>query len=183
MYMRQIGEFVNKKPAKNDDKPNPLKAGTESQGSSTAGQNVGLDLPKLLVTLRGRVLQEFEVKESKVLIGRARLNDLVVKNQCVSKYHGVLIFNNNTLFLVDLKSANGIYVNSHRVRSTILRHHDVIEIGKHRIKVFHQSSHARIAYVEPDPADTSILKTVAHMRRVIADKILRIAPASRRKSN
>ena len=129
------------------------------------------------------MLQEFEVKASKVLIGRAPLNDLVMENPYVSKYHAMLIFDNNTMYLVDLKSANGVYVNSHRVRTTVLRHLDVIEIGNRRIKLLHRSSHGALPDVEPDPADTSIMKTVADMRRTIADKFLRITAVKRHKSN
>lgn len=150
--------------------------------SSVADQNPGRDIPKLLVSANGKLLQVFEVTQSKVTIGRALQNDLTVINQYVSKYHALLIFKNNTMILVDLKSANGIYINSQRVRSAVLRHDDVIQIGNHRIKVRHAASRTRLTYSESDDADTSIMKTVADMRRAVARKILPIAPIKRRKS-
>ena len=135
-----------------------------------------------MVSANGKLLQEFEVTQSKVTIGRALQNDLTVINQYVSKYHALLIFKNNTMILVDLKSANGIYINTQRVRSAVLRHDDVIQIGNHRIKVLHAASRTRLTHSEPDDADTSIMKTVADMRRAVARKILPIAPIKRRKS-
>jgi hypothetical protein len=139
--------------------------------------DVDPETPRLLVTFQGELLQEFEVKQPKVLIGRACLNDIVLSNEYVSKYHASLIFNNNTMYLVDLKSANGIYVNSHRVRSTVLRHDDVIGIGTLRIKVSHPSSRVRAENPDFDATETSIMKTVTDMRRAVADKFLRVVPA------
>jgi pSer/pThr/pTyr-binding forkhead associated (FHA) protein/type II secretory pathway predicted ATPase ExeA len=150
--------------------------------SSTADRNFDRDVPKLLVTMNGKLLQEFGVTQPKVSIGRARQNDLVMTNQYVSKYHALLIFKNSTMILVDLKSANGIYVNSRRVRSAVLRHDDVIQIGNHRIKIFHPSSRVGVANSEPDHADTSILKTVADMRRAVTRKILPFASTKRHRS-
>ena len=150
--------------------------------ASTTEQNIISDLPVILVSKNGQLLQEYEVKQPKIVIGRARLNDIVINNQYVSKYHAMLIFHNNTLFLVDLKSSNGIHVNSRRVRSTVLRHDDVIDFGNHRIKIYHPKGRVGATVEELDPADTSIMKTVADMRRAVAKKILRITPANRQKS-
>ena len=150
--------------------------------SSTPDRSFGRGVPKLLVTMNGKLLQEFEVTQPKMSIGRAHQNDLVMMNQYISKYHALLIFKNDTMIIVDLKSANGIYINSRRVRSAVLRHDDLIQIGNHRIKIFHPSSRAAVANSEPDAADTSIMKTVADMRRAVARKILPNAPTRRRKS-
>jgi len=150
---------------------------------STAKSIDGPDVPKLLVTSNGKLLQKFEVRQTNVLIGRACLNDVVMKNEYVSKYHALLIFNDNMMYLLDLKSANGIYVNSHRVRSTVLRHDDVLEIGNHRIKIDHPASRGRAANPDSDPADTSIMKTLADMRRVVAKKIRSVSSKKRKRTN
>lgn len=150
---------------------------------STVDQNIDLAMPKLLVTAYGSSTRKFAVKESIVLIGRARLNDLVVTDRCVSKFHALLIFSNNEIFMLDLKSANGIYINSHRVHSSILRHDDVIEIGNCRIKILHPLSDVDVANAETDPAVAPIIKTDADLRRAVAKKILRIAHSGRQKLN
>jgi len=147
--------------------------------AASVEQNDDPDLPVLLISRNGELLQEYEVKQPKTAIGRARLNDIVMNGQQVSKYHALLIFHNHTLFLADLKSSNGIYVNSRRVRSTVLRHDDIVDIGNQRIKIYHPSSRGGVVATEPDHADTSIMKTVADMRRAVARKILRIAPTKR----
>jgi len=150
--------------------------------ASTADPDVDPNTPKLMVSATGKLLREIEVKQPKVTIGRARLNDVVINSEYVSKFHALMIFHKNTLFLVDLKSSNGMYVNSRRVRSVVLQHEDVIEIGNHRIKVYHPFGRAGATEAELDPADTSIMKTVGDMRRAVAKKILRIAPGQRQKS-
>jgi len=156
----------------------PLADQSQSIGNAPSS-TADTDLPKLLVTVNGKLVQKFEVNQAKTLIGRARINDLVMDNQYVSKHHALLVSKNNTMFLVDLKSSNGLYVNSHRIRRTVLRHDDIIEIGNHRIKVDHPSGRVGVADVEPDIADTSIMKTVADMRRAVARKFLRLSPAKR----
>ncbi len=150
---------------------------------STVDQNIDLVIPELLVTAYGNSPRKIEVKESIVLIGRAGLNDLVMTDRCVSNFHALLIFSNNGMFLVDLKSTNGIYVNSHRVHSSILRHDDVIEIGNCRIKILHPSSDVDVANAETDPTVAPIIKTDADMRRAIAKKILHISHTGRQKLN
>jgi len=141
--------------------------------SSIIGSDDNADQPRLLLTQNGILLQEIKVQQSKILFGRARLNDVVLDNQYVSKYHALLIPNNDSIYIVDLKSSNGIYVNSRRVLTTVLRHDDVIDIGNYRIKVYSPLSRSRPQYAQPDLADTSLMKTVADMRKAVTRKIIR----------
>ena len=149
----------------------------------TKAQEVDPNMPKLLISVGGNLVQEYDLIDSKTVIGRARLNDIVMNNEFVSKYHALVFFKNDTLFLVDLGSSNGMYVNSRRVRSAVLRHDDIIEIGNHRIKLFHPASRSGDKSSGQGLADTSIMKTVADMRRIVAKKLLRIAPEKQKKSS
>ena len=69
-------------------------------------------------------------------IGRAPDNQLVIPDDGVSRYHARLLFNNGTLWLQDLGSRNGVFVNDTRVTGhRALRVDDEASMGGHRFKV------------------------------------------------
>jgi hypothetical protein len=125
-------------------------------------------IQKLFVTLNGKTLQEFELKEAKTLIGRAKFCDLCINNRYISKFHAILIRGDDVLYLVDLKSQNGTFVNSHRVQIATLRHDDIISLGNHGIKLVSPTSRTRTKTPESDLVDTATLKTLADIRRLKA---------------
>lgn len=141
------------------------------------------DTPKLLISVAGNLVQEFNLTQSTTVFGRARLNDVVMNNEFVSKYHAIIFYRNDTFFLVDLNSSNGMFVNSRRMRSAVLRNDDIIEIGNHRMKLHHPATRTGAKGLMRDLADTSVMKTVADMRRMVAKKLLREVPEENRKSS
>lgn len=91
--------------------------------------------PRLILTSHGETLQDIEIKEKKIVVGRSSLADIVIHNEYASKMHALFMLYSDALVLFDLNSANGTFVNSVQVNSTILRHDDIISIASHRIKV------------------------------------------------
>ncbi len=63
-------------------------------------------------------------------IGRGVDNHLVLEDSAVSRKHCTLTKKENTCLLKDLNSSNGTFVNAISVKEAILRHGDVIQIGK-----------------------------------------------------
>ena len=120
--------------------------------------------PKLIVSLEGDVLEEYEFEDKKVTIGRSSLADVVIHNEYASKFHVLMLSYADALILVDLNSANGTFVNSVRVNSTILRSDDIISLANHRIKVLDapEADDERIS--EATSTDTSTMKTLSDMR-------------------
>ena len=120
--------------------------------------------PKLIVSLEGDVLEEYEFEDKKVTIGRSSLADVVIHNEYASKFHVLMLSYADALILVDLNSANGTFVNSVRVNSTILRSDDIISLANHRIKVLDapEADDERIS--EATSTDTSTIKTLSDMR-------------------
>lgn len=49
--------------------------------------------------------------QTHVLIGRSRSNDIVLSDDRVSKHHAQLFLRDGKLYLQDLNSANGVYIN------------------------------------------------------------------------
>ena len=69
-------------------------------------------------------------------IGRDRTLQLVLKDPEVSRRHARLDTQNGTVFLRDLESSNGTYLNGRRLEQTIeVRVGDEIDVGNTRIVV------------------------------------------------
>lgn len=120
--------------------------------------------PKLIVSLHGEVLEEHEFNDKKVTIGRSNLADIVIHNEYASKFHLLMLSYADALILVDLNSANGTFVNSVRVNSTILRSDDIISLANHRIKVVDAPATDEERISDVTAADTSTMKTLDGMR-------------------
>ena len=89
---------------------------------------------KLVVSLDGVVIKEVQVTKDRTSLGRRPYNDIVIDNLAVSGEHAVLQMVGNDLFIEDLNSTNGTYINGKAVKKQLLQHNDTIEIGKYKVK-------------------------------------------------
>jgi len=89
---------------------------------------------KLVVSLDGVVIKEVQITKDKTTLGRRPYNDIVIDNLAVSGEHAVLTAAQNDVFIEDLNSTNGTYINGKAVKKQLLQTNDVVEIGKYRIK-------------------------------------------------
>ena len=89
---------------------------------------------KLVVSLDGVVIKEVQVTKDKTTLGRRPYNDIVIDNLAVSGEHAVLQMTGNDVFIEDLNSTNGTYINGKAVKKQLLAHNDTVEIGKYKIK-------------------------------------------------
>ena len=144
---------------------------------SVVREKVDPEVQKLYLTLNRETLQEFEMKESKVLIGRSELCDVCVNSRFVSKYHALLIRGDDAMHLVDLHSTNGTFVNSERVQSKVLQHDDVISLGNHGIKLIAPAYRAQGVSEESNLADTTTMKTLTELRHLKEDTQEETVPA------
>ena len=76
--------------------------------------------PEIEVTLRykdGNYNKMMKMKTSQITVGRGIGNDLVFKSECyASKNHGIFTIRNGKLYLKDLNSKNGTYINRSKER-------------------------------------------------------------------
>ena len=122
------------------------------------------EVPKLIVTLHGDTLQEVKLVNSRALIGRSDLVDIVCHGEFISRHHALLIRDKDAVFIIDLKSRNGTFVNSRRISSKVLRDSDIIMIGDHRIKlVYPGAQSADLGSL--DAADTAKMRSISHTRQ------------------
>lgn len=89
---------------------------------------------KLVVSLDGVVIKEVQITKDKTTLGRRPYNDIVIDNLAVSGEHSVLQMVGADVFIEDLNSTNGTYINGKAVKKQLLAHNDTVEIGKYKIK-------------------------------------------------
>src|SRR3954451_17323038 len=89
---------------------------------------------KLVVSLDGVVIKEVQIIKDKTTLGRRPYNDIVIDNLAVSGEHAVLQMNGADVFIEDLNSTNGTYINGKAAKKQLLNHNDTVEIGKYKIK-------------------------------------------------
>ena len=89
---------------------------------------------KLVVSLDGVVIKEVQLTKDKTTLGRRPYNDIVIDNLAVSGEHAVLQMVSADVFIEDLNSTNGTYINGKAIKKQLLTHNDTVEIGKYKIK-------------------------------------------------
>ena len=91
-------------------------------------------MPKMIVSIDEVVIKEVQLTKDRTTLGRRPYNDIVIDNLAVSGEHAVLQMTGGEVFLEDLNSTNGTYVNGKAVKKQQLQNGDAIEIGKYKIK-------------------------------------------------
>jgi len=100
-----------------------------------------LPRPKLEIMVSGAQVDRFTLDQPRVMIGRHERNDVSLDNRFVSRHHALLVSREDAIYVVDLQSTNGTFVNASPVTRHPLRDGDVIQIGNYRLR-----------YCEPDGA-------------------------------
>ena len=107
-------------------------------------------MPKMIVSIDGVVIKEVQLTKDRTTLGRRPYNDIVIDNLAVSGEHAVLQLTGNDVFLEDLNSTNGTYVNGKAVKKQLLQNNDTVEIGKYKIKYLTEQA--------PDYEKTLVMK-------------------------
>ena len=74
-------------------------------------------MAKLILSVDGQVLKEYQLSKERTLIGRKAHNDIQIDNLAVSGEHAAIITILNDSFIKDLGSTNGTMVNGKPVKS------------------------------------------------------------------
>ena len=91
-------------------------------------------MARLMLSLDGRVLAEYNMNKERYTIGRLPDNDIRIDNPAVSGHHSLIINILNDSFLEDLNSTNGTYVNGKLIKKHAMQHGDVITVGHHQLR-------------------------------------------------
>jgi pSer/pThr/pTyr-binding forkhead associated (FHA) protein len=140
-------------------------------------------MARLVLSLDGQVLAEYNMNKERYTIGRLPDNDIRIDNPAVSGHHSLIINILNDSFLEDLNSTNGTYVNGKLIKKHALQHGDVITVGHHQLRFVDQQ--------EGDPEQDEFEKTMVitpssqskeDIRRVdkaVEQAAAKLAPAQR----
>jgi predicted component of type VI protein secretion system len=91
-------------------------------------------MARLILSLDGSQLAEYNMSKERYTIGRLADNDVRIDNPTVSGHHSLIINILNDSFLEDLNSTNGTYVNGKLIKKHALQHGDLITIGRHQLR-------------------------------------------------
>jgi pSer/pThr/pTyr-binding forkhead associated (FHA) protein len=112
-------------------------------------------MARLILSLDGQVLAEYNMNKERYTIGRLADNDIRIDNPAVSGHHSLIINILNYSFLDDLNSTNGTYVNGKLIKKHALQNGDVITVGHHQLRF--ADSHTTES--EPDEFEKTMIIT------------------------
>ncbi|MBU0747997.1 MAG: FHA domain-containing protein [Gammaproteobacteria bacterium] len=96
-------------------------------------------MPRMIVSIDGVVIKEVQLTKERTTLGRRPYNDIVIDNLAVSGEHAVIHMAGHEVEIEDLGSTNGTYVNAKAVKRQELRNGDTVEVGKYKIRFFHEA--------------------------------------------
>ncbi len=89
---------------------------------------------KLVVSLDNVIIKDVAISKERTTLGRRPYNDVVIDNLAVSGEHAVLHLVGRDVYIEDLNSTNGTYLNGRAIKKQLLVHNDTVEIGKYKVK-------------------------------------------------
>ena len=99
-------------------------------------------MPQLIASVEGVEIKHVYLQKDRTTLGRAPDNDIVFENMVVSGHHCVFDLKGLAdVFIEDLRSTNGTYINGQMVKRQRLRDGDVIAIGNFRIQFREATEH------------------------------------------
>ena len=81
----------------------------------------------------GRAGEAFNVAGERMTIGRSPEAEIFLDDVTVSRNHALLVRRRDGLYIDDLGSLNGTYVNRRRIESHRLSDGDEIQVGKYKL--------------------------------------------------
>lgn len=89
---------------------------------------------KLILTLPDGSEQEFELRKSRLTIGRSTANDIALNDGRVSRFHAQVDCADEACWITDLGSSNGTTLNGQRIERAELKPGDSIGLGNSKLR-------------------------------------------------
>jgi pSer/pThr/pTyr-binding forkhead associated (FHA) protein len=117
-------------------------------------------MPTITLLFRDKILANYQMsKEDTLIIGRNKINDIVIDNLAVSAQHAKIESDGNGFLFVDLQSENGSFVRDQLIKSCWLNDGDEITIGKHLLKFTNPKINEQIEKQSPAISKTMQMDT------------------------
>ncbi|MEL7449595.1 MAG: AAA family ATPase [Pseudomonadota bacterium] len=107
-------------------------------------QHQHMEWPKFMLSLDGYLVGEVPLDSRRLMVGRDVDNEITVISEFVSRHHAQILVQDDGVWVKDLNSTNGTFVNGKRIRSVKLNDGDIMAVGRHRL-----------VFVHPQPATDS----------------------------
>ncbi|MDQ1924961.1 FHA domain-containing protein [Massilia pseudoviolaceinigra] len=91
-------------------------------------------MAKIIISRDHAVIREVELDKDRMTLGRRPDSDIVLPHPAMSGAHAAFTFILDDVFLEDLGSTNGTYVNGRRVAKHMLEDHDTIVVARFQLE-------------------------------------------------
>jgi pSer/pThr/pTyr-binding forkhead associated (FHA) protein len=135
-YCQKCGAYVGGPAEGEGDEPTTMTYTVDDTGEM---QPIDIDKAversgaALVIRSGGRAGESFTVSEERISIGRSPDAGVFLDDVTVSRNHALLVRRRDGLYIDDLGSLNGTYVNRRRIESHLLADGDEIQIGKYKL--------------------------------------------------
>ncbi|HKZ74866.1 MAG TPA: FHA domain-containing protein [Steroidobacteraceae bacterium] len=132
-------------------------------------------MARLVLSLDGSVMAEYNMNKERYTIGRLPDNDIRIDNPAVSGHHSLIINILNDSFLEDLNSTNGTYVNGKLIKKHALQHGDVITVGHHQLRFVEddeqQDEFEKTMVIQPSARPVEKLRTAHEVAEQVSTSV------------
>ena len=109
---------------------------------------MSLEQTFISVSLDARLIEKKKFDTHSISVGRDIENDIYINNLAVSRFHAKIHKEGQKVVIKDLGSANGTFVNGHKIDWAELKVGDIVLIGKHTLIIEHPSQVQDEAFTE-----------------------------------
>lgn len=117
---------------------------TAEGGAADADPTGETPLAMLVFSSGDEKSQQVELRAPRMVMGRDGDCDIPLDSRFISRFQCLFMNTRRGWYVLDLGSTNGTFVNGRRVREHLLRHGDVVSLGRHHIR-----------FVQPGTAEES----------------------------
>lgn len=118
-------------------------------------------MAKLILTLDGAVIREYEIDKDSISIGRKHGNDIQLDDITVSGRHALITQIDSSIFIDDLGSTNGTLLNGGRIVKSELKHGDTIQTGNYQFTYFcDNKDYEPTMFIRAEIEDADTLKSI-----------------------
>ena len=133
-YCQKCGAFLAEAAPPRATPPRPTSSTRPASSSRwTSRRSAGEGATLAIRSGGGRAGEVFSVAGERMTIGRSPDAEVFLDDVTVSRNHALLVRRRDGLYVDDLGSLNGTYVNRRRIESHKLQNGDELQVGKYKL--------------------------------------------------